>query len=101
MDSLPQWYQLSVVRRRSKAGEGGAVLAVLKRVIAEVVGVHVGVVVEEHVLVGSVGELGIGGAGGDFFEFSRLIALDLFVGVFDGPIVVRSDGGSGVVALGL
>ena len=55
----------------------------------------------EQVFVRSEGQLGIGGLGGDLGQFLFLLGLlvDRLIGVFDGPVVVRADGGREVIAL--
>ncbi len=80
-------------------GQQDPVLGEPKRVGPQVVDVHLRVVVQQHVLVGRVFQVGVGRPRGDLLELGGLVPFDRLVGVLDRPVVVGADRGGDVVAL--
>ncbi len=78
--------------------QGDAPPAVGQRVVGQVVGVDLRIIVHE-VVVGPEGEVGVGRLRGNLLELGGLIAFDRLVGIFDGPVIVGADRGRSVVAL--
>ncbi|EWS57824.1 hypothetical protein Y694_04242 [Methylibium sp. T29-B] len=81
--------------REALAGEG-------HRIVAEVELQRLGVDAQRVVLVGAVGQLGFGAAGGDARQFGRLVGRgERLVAVLDGPVVVGTERGLERHAAGL
>ena len=72
-------------------GQRDPLLAELAGVRAQVQPIDVRIVVEEHVFIGRIDQVVLGGSGGDLLQLGRLVPVDRLVGVLDRPVVVGAE----------